>query len=204
MRAALTSEGVWRRFAALLGIYLALFFVTVVVSHLLLPEGLLRRFSEGRGGDAVDDFGTMVSQILPFNLMSFVVIAVTSLFARRKDASRPFLPVSLTVLTVLFVMNGLVLGTNSFAIRTANTGLVEKTIGLFDLTRYAALWEMAAQLLLAAALFHQNMWGQTGADTEIRRFRDLRLTRAEVAAALLAVVLLVVGALVEANRVVNG
>lgn len=173
----LTSDNVWRRFAALVAIYLTLFVVTVVVSHLLLPEGLLRRFSEGRGGDAVDDFGTVVSQLLPFNLMSFVVIAVTSLFARRKDPGRPFLPVSLSVLTVLFLANGVVLGTNSFAIRVANTGLAEKTIGLFDLTRYAALWEMAAQLLVAAALFQQNVWRQTGADTQLRRFADLRVRR---------------------------
>lgn len=175
----------------------------MILSHLLLPEGLLRRFSEGRGGDAVDDYGTVVSQLLPFNLVSVVIIAVTSLFARRKDASRPFLPVSLTVVPVLFVMNGLVLGTNSFAIRVANTGLFEKTIGLFDLTRYAALWEMGAQLLVAAALFHQSLWRQTGADTELRRLRDLRLGRAELIALLMAGALLVIGVLVEANRVVH-
>ncbi|MDO5502036.1 MAG: hypothetical protein Q4G67_02570 [Actinomycetia bacterium] len=197
----LAQGSVLVRFAGLLGLYLTIFLAAVVIGHLLLPEGLLRGYSEGRGGSAVEGFWTIAGQLVLFNLMAFGVVLVTAMFASRRDDQRAFVPTSVTVLVVLAALNGTILGTNSFAMRTENTGLIEKTVGLLDITRYAALWEIAALVLLAAALFTKALVLRTGRDTRTRRLRELTWDRGELIALAIAPALLLVGALVEAAAV---
>ena len=199
----LASKSVWKRFLGLTMLYLTVFLGTIILSHFFLPEGFLRRYSEGRGGTAVSDFRTVFLQIFAFNLISVVLIAFASLFAQRKAESQVFRPASLNVLLVLATLNGVILGTHSFAIQTANTGLLEKTVGLLDLSRYAALWEIAALLLFAAVMYDKNLVLRTGKNAQTRQLRQPHWSRSEIVATILAVVFLIIGALVEAKRVVD-
>ncbi len=197
------TGGIATRYGALLAGYLAVLLTTTVIGHLLLPEGLLRSYSEGRGGAAVDNVPIIAGQIAVFNLVTVLLLVIAGLFASRRDANRPYIPTSFHVLVVLAVLNGIVLGTNSFAIPTANTSLTSKTVGLFDLSRHAALWEIAALVLLAAALYPKSLVLRTGRETETRRWRAISWTRGEIVAVGVALVLLVIGALVEANSIAS-
>lgn len=192
------------RFLALLVGYLAAFLAAVILSHLFLPEGVLRGWTAGGNLSLADSAGTVTLQILVYNLITVGIVIIASLFARRRSPGEPYVSVGQQPLWVLALLNGIVLGTNSFGIGRPDMPLGEKITGLLDLTRVAALWEIAGLVLVSAVLADKALVLTTGRETVRRRFADVSFTKRDVLLLVLALSLMLTGAFIEARAIVTG
>lgn len=177
-----------------------LFPLLVALSHWLLPEGLLRGWNPLQQWEESPRPWVLAAQLFAFNLISVVVIAATSLFAGKRSGERTYLSVAYSVLAVFLALNAVTLGTWSFSSAPAGgvPGLGGRLLGLLDLTHRAATWEMAGQVLITCALAGISVVRTSGRETTTRPLRQVRLTRAEVVAVVVGLVLMVTGAVVEA------
>lgn len=191
------------RFLALLLGYLASFLLAVVLSHLFLPEGVLRGRTTGGALSLADSVGRVTLQLLVYNLIAVGIVMIASLFARRASPGEPYASVGQQPLWVLALLNGTVLGTNSFGIERPDVPLSEKIAGLLDLTRFAALWEIAALVLIAAVLADKALVLTTGRETVSRRFADVPFTKRDLLLLVLALSLMLTGAFIEARAIVS-
>src|SRR5690606_17067839 len=104
------------RFLALLAGYLVVFLMAVVLSHLFLPEGVLRGRTTGGNLSLAESVGAATLQILVYNLISVGIVIIASLFARRRFPGEPYVSVGQQPLWIAALLNGIVQGTNSFGI----------------------------------------------------------------------------------------
>lgn len=190
------------RFLALLVGYLVVFLIAVILSHLFLPEGVLRGRTTGGNLSLADSESTVTLQILVYNLISVGIVAIASLFARRTSPSEPYVSVGQQPLWILALLNGIVLGTNSFGIERPDIPLGEKMTGLLDLTSVAALWEIAGLVMISAALADKALILTTGKETVKRSFADVPFTKRELLLLVLALSLMLTGAFIEARAIV--
>lgn len=79
-------------------------------------------------GHARDDTTQVAAQILSFNAIAVLLVVVSSCFAQRRTACDPLISTSRRVLDVLAVVNAVVLGTNSFAVRRPDEPLIPKLV----------------------------------------------------------------------------
>jgi len=191
------------RFLALLVSYLVAFLVAVILSHLFLPEGVLRGRTTGGDLSLADSVGTVTLQILVYNGISVGVIIIASLFARRRSPGEPYVSVGQQPLWVLALLNGIVLGTNSFGIQRPDVPLGQKVTGLLDLTRVAALWEIVGLVLVSAVLADKALVLTTGRETVRRRFAEVPFTKRDVLLLVVALSLILTGAFIEARAIVT-
>lgn len=191
------------RFLALLAGYLVVFLMAVVLSHLFLPEGVLRGRTTGGNLSLAESVGAATLQILVYNLISVGIVIIASLFARRRFPGEPYVSVGQQPLWILALLNGIVLGTNSFGIERPEVPLGEKITGLLDLTRFAALWEIAGLVLISAVLADKALILTTGRETVRRRFADMPFTKRDLLLLVLALSLMLTGAFIEARAIVT-
>lgn len=191
------------RFLALLVGYLVAFLMAAVLSHLLLPEGVLRGRTPGGNLSLPENVGEATLQILAYNLISVGIVTIASLFARRRFPGEPYVSVGQQPLWILALLNGIVLGTNSFGIERPDVPLGETITGLLDLTRVAALWEIAGLVLIAAVLADKALILTTGRETVRRRLADMPFTKRDLLLLVLALSLMLTGAFIEARAIVT-
>ena len=196
----LSSNGVFKRAMWLYGLHTVLNNGTYLLGFYFLPQGVMRGSPQvGVGGMVAqaNSFWSQLALTLLFNLGVMVVIIVLCNLNRVRTV-----PVGYLIPIVLGITGGLISGTNSFAAS--------------DLTRYNA-WEglalglsiggleMMAYVLVVAAtanltVYQYRSWWRWSGEwqaTQVRRFRDLRLTRAEVLTLAIAVLLFLVAAIKE-------
>ena len=194
------SDGVLKRAMWLYGLHTVLNNGTYLLGFYLLPQWLMRSSPQvGVGGVVAqaDSFWSQLVLTLFFNLGVMVTIIVLCNLNRVRTV-----PVGYLIPIVLGITGGLISGTNSFAAS--------------DLTRYNA-WEglayglsiggleMMAYVLVVAAtanltVYQYRSWWRWSGEwqaTQVRRFRDLRLARAEVLTLAIAVLLFLVAAIKE-------
>jgi hypothetical protein len=191
------SDGVLKRAMWLFGLHSVLNDGTFLLGFYLLPQGLMRSSPAVGVGGAVAQAGSFWTQLgltLLFNLGVMTTIIVLCNLNRVRTV-----PVGYLIPITLGITGGLISGTNSFAAS--------------DLTRYNA-WEglalglgiggleMLAYVLVAAAtanltVYQYRSWWRWSGEwqaTQVRRFRDLRLTRSEVVTLGIGVLLFLIAA----------
>ena len=198
--APLSSDGVFKRAMWLYGLHTVLNNGTYLLGFYFLPQGFMRSSPQVGVGGMVAQANSFWSQLvftLLFNLGVMVAIIVLCNLNRVRTV-----PVGYLIPIVLGITGGLISGTNSFAAS--------------DLTRYNA-WEglalglsiggleMMAYVLVVAAtanltVYQYRSWWRWSGEwqaTQVRRFRDLRLTRSEAVTLGIAVLLFLIAAIKE-------
>lgn len=211
LRDRLTSSRLRHRVMAAAAMTFVLFHTAVIVSYLLLPEGALRGRQPLQGWQESPEPALLAVQIFCFNLVSVLLIALASLFARARPGRSGYLSVGYLVFFVLVGVNGVVLGTWSFSSAGAPVPLPERLLGTFDLVHRAGLWEMAGQLLISCALAHswlvrtvsapRSARQRTDRQTTTRRLREIRPPRAERLAVGAGLLLMALGAVIESHAI---
>ena len=136
------------RFGALLGVVMAALLGAWILSYLLLPEGLLRGRTAAQALAGNDLAGGSVwlewLRLLAINLGAlFISIIAPNLFQTEKGY-----PLGYTSTTLIAVVFGVTLGTDSFSVPLG--GKMLPTLAIFG---SSGLYEIIAYVLAAAATF---------------------------------------------------
>ena len=201
----IVSENIWCRFLSIIVLYLVIFIVCAVVGDLLLPEGFLRNAPTNAGGkiDLSTNLFFSSLQIFLYNCISLVVIVCASIFAQRKTEKDVFIPLTIVCLSVLAAITGLTLGTNSFGIVVENAPILQKLMDLFNIRKYAALWEIVGQTLIAACLVNKSFVLTTGKTTIVKKINQIIFTKQDIALICLGLFIMILGAFVESNAILS-
>ena len=205
IKKGITSEKIGCRFLYIIILYLAIFIVCTIVGDLLLPEGFLRNAPTNTGGEIDFSSNLFISslQIFLYNCISLVVIIVASLFAKRKTEEESYFPASIACLSVLAVITGLTLGTNSFGIVVENAPVLQKLMDLFYVTKYSALWEITGQTLIAACLAKKSLVLTTGKTTVVKKIDQIGFTKREIVLIGFGLSLMIFGAFIESRTILS-
>lgn len=202
-RQRLSSNNLGERVLWTTILFFVVFFGTVVFGYYLLPEGLLKNENPLQNWETSGNIYTLTMQIFAYNLISVMIIFLASLFSKKKERDSNYFSVGYTAFFVLIIINGIVLGTWSFSVESEAVHLIDRIIGIFDIMHKAALWEIAGQLLVTCAIADISLVRSSGKNVERRKFKSIRLTRAEKVTFVLGILIMVLGALVESNSIIN-
>lgn len=198
-----SSRKIWIRFLVSVCFFFALFFIVVVASYIILPEGVLKSKNPLANFDTSRNIAISTLQIFSYNLLSVLAIIFASLFSfsNRNDS---FLSYGYLALGVQFTINAVVLGTWSFsATNLAAPDLHVRLLRTFDIFHRSGLWEMMGQLMIACALARISFIRTNGKSVEHRPFRDIRVSNIEIATILLGLLLMLIGAMIESHAIIN-
>jgi hypothetical protein len=184
-------------------LYLALFFGSAILSYFLLPEGLLRNKNPLQNWEVSNSLLVGALQIFSYNLLSVLVILCANLFANAGQQDGIYLPYGYIGLAVLYTLNGITLGTWSFSVEREWIPLADRLLQTFNLAQRAGLWEMLGQLLIACATAGIAIVKVNGKDVSSRKLREVRLSGIEKGALALGVCLMLAGALIESNAILQ-
>lgn len=190
------NKSVHIRFIFLMILFLIIFNGTTILSHFLLSEGFLRGKNSVLDWDTSSHLLLSTVQIFSYNSISIIIIVIANFFPFPKK--KGFMPLGYWCLMILFVLNGITLGTWSFtAINTAAPNLFNKLMRTFNISRGAGLWEMTGQMLITSATAQIAVIGADSGDTYIRSFRDASLSKTEIIYIFIGICLMFTGAFIE-------
>jgi hypothetical protein len=198
--------GVFSRTLLLYGLYTLLSNAFFLIGYDLLPEGFMRtspQAATGKIAASPETFWAEFALTLLFNIGFTATLAVMLNFNRIKGV-----PVRYIVPVYLGIVNGLVIGTNSF---------LESDLSEYDAREGLALGltigglETLGFVLIVAATVRFGVyqyrswwrWGGKYKPTKTMRLRDVRLSKAEVICLVLGVLLLILGAYRETAMVMG-
>jgi hypothetical protein len=192
-----TRRGVLVRVLILYGLYTFLSNAFFLVGCYLLPEGFMRRGPQAIPGEIAaspQTFWAEFALTLLFNVGFTAALTVVLNFNEIKG-----MPVGYTVPAYLGVVNGLILGTDSFVESDVSDYGVREGLAL-GLT-VGGFVDMGFVLIVASTVAfgvyrYGSWWRWSGKHkpTKTKRLRDVRLSGGEVLCLGLGIVLLVVGA----------
>lgn len=203
VRAKLGGESLRDRVFFAFVLFLILFFGMMVLSHFLLPEGVLRNSNPLQQWEESGDVIVLTFQIFSYNMLSVLFILLGSLFGGKKEAEERYFSVGYVAFFTQIALNGIVLGTWSFSMAGPAVPLIERVTGTFDLAHRAGLWEMMGQMLIACAAARIAIVRTSGKATVTRSLREIRLTRFEGLTFAAGLVLMLAGAFVESRAILS-
>ena len=74
---------------------------------------------------------------------------------------------------------------------------------MFNIIHHSALWEMMGQLVITCALARISFVRTNGKIVESSPFRNIRLSKTEVIAIIIGLLLMITGALIESYAIIN-
>lgn len=198
LREKLSNDSLEERIGWTLILFFVIFFGSVIISYYFLPEGLLKNKNPMQGWDTSDDVLKLTLQIFLYNFLSVLVIFLASLFANKSPGEVNYLSAGYVAFFTLVCINGIVLGTWSFSVESGVvSSLIERIVGIFDLTQRAGLWEMAGQLSITCGIANIAVVRSSGMNTTKRNIREIHLSNSEKVAILTGIILMLAGAVVE-------
>jgi hypothetical protein len=197
LRDKLTANSLKVRIIFTVILFLVLFMGVMILSYYLLPEGLLKNKHPLQNWETSDNNFVLTLQIFFYNMLSVLVIILGSLFGQKKEGETNYFSYGYLAFFALICMNGIVLGTWSFAVESAPVPLLGRITRTFDLIHRAGLWEMTGQLLITCSTAHIAAVLTSGKKTTTRKIRDIRLTGPERIVFVTGLVFMLIGAVVE-------
>lgn len=188
----------------LYGVYMLISNAAFLIGHYLLPEGILRSSPQTAAGRVVASADSFVGELLltlAFNMGIVVVLAVVM----NLNHVRGF-PVGYLYPVFLGVVSGLIPGTNSFvasdlADYPVREGMaLSLSIGNLEMLGYICVIAATTGI----ALYEYKSWWRWHGEWKTAKtgsFRDIRLSRSELAVAIVGVVLVLVAAVRETMMV---
>lgn len=184
-------------------LFLLLFFGVTILSFYLFPEGLLKNKNSMLGWETSESVLILTSQIFFYNLLSVLVIVLSSLFGTKKERDKNYLSVGYQTFYTLICINAVVLGTWSFTIESQPVNLPGRILRTFDLVHRAGLWEMMGQLLIACSTAHIAVILSCNKNTVTKKIRDIHLSRSEKVVFISGILLMLIGAVVESIAIIG-
>ncbi len=178
-------------------LFLILFFGVLIISYLLLPEGLLKNKNPLQSWDTSSNTAVLTMQIFFYNMLSVLVIFLSSLFGQKKEQDKDYLSIGYTTFFGMICLNAIILGTWSFSVQSEAVPLLNRITRTLDLAHRAGLWEMTGQLLITCSLAHISIVLTNGKNTTTKKFRDIHLTWLEKLTLVMGFILMFIGAVVE-------
>lgn len=203
IRQGLAADRVTTRIAWLALVFAAVFFGATILSYYALPEGFLLRKNGLTDFRTSENLPVCTAQIFLFNMVSVMMIAAGSLFARRRAGEDVAFSYGMLGFFVFVALNGVTLGTWSFTANAQSVPLAQRLLRTFDVLHNAGLLEMLGQLCITAALATKYVMLTEGRETTVRTWRELRFTRSERIAVLCGLLLMLAGAFVESRAIVG-
>lgn len=199
----LTSQSVWKRFVSMYLMFFLVFYSMVVISQLILPEGILRGRNTGNLFETSTNIWLSSLQIFSWNMLSIIVLMIANLFAYRSDEREPYVSYGFMSMIVWAIIDGVTLGTNSFGIHRENTELLVKLLGTFDLLHRAGMWELTGLVCIASVFQQKSIVLTTKKITTVKKFRELNYTKADLCFLILGLTLMIIGAIIESLGIIQ-
>jgi hypothetical protein len=186
-----STKSLFSRLLWLYGLYALLNNLAFLFGYYFLPEGFMRSSPQvgvGRLVATAESFWMELALTLVLNLGIALLAVALNLNQVRGFPVGYVLPISLAI------TGGLIVGTNSFAasdLRQYNAweGMaLGQSIGGLEMLAYILVIAATANL----AMYQYRSWWRWGGEwspRKIKRFRDLKLTKAEVVFLIIAVLL---------------
>ena len=200
-----TNENIWKRIFWLCVSFFLLLMSVTILSHFLLPEGILRGKHPLIGFELSPNLWVSTSQIFGYNLIFTLLTVSANLFARQsRTCPKKFMPTGYLAFWGVTVTAALYLGTWSQEVVTAAPPLLHRFICLFDIIHRAGLWELSGYLLTATTSFKFTLFFTDGKKVVARRnWRDVILTTTEKILFALSFILLICGAFIESYGIIQ-
>lgn len=199
----LTSDNVKLRIITTYICFLLVFFAVTTASYYLLPQGLLFNKNPLQNWDTSPTLIISSLQIFSWNLLSVVMILFGNLFTARKSKEDCFIPLGYLAFFVQITINAVILGTWSFSNAPEAVPLLSRLIGTFDIFHLAGIWEMTGQLFILCATANISLLITDGKETTTKNWRSIKLSKQEILGIGMGVVLMIIGALIESNSIIN-
>lgn len=197
LRQRLSSNSLRERLSFTILLFIVLFFGIMTISYFLLPEGILKNKNPLQNWETSDNTVILTLQIFFYNMLSVLMIALASLFGKKKETEANYLSVGYLVLFAQICINGIVVGTWSFSLGGEAIPFFGRIIRTFDLAHRAGLWEMMGQLLITCSLAHISIVLTSGKDTITRKIKSIHLKRSEAFVLIVGFALMAAGAVIE-------
>lgn len=194
----------WRRLAWVAISFFSLFYLSVILSFLLLPDGALRgKHPIVSSLTLAPDFWTSALQIFSYNLMPTTVVAGGNLFAApSRLVGGRLLPQGYLGLWALALLTGAYLGSWSFEIVTPAPPFWERLVHPLDIVHNSGLIEQAGYIAAATASARwSRVWSREGTVAALEG--GLSFKAAEWGLLVLGLALVATGALVESRAILE-
>lgn len=175
--------------------FIATFFISSILSYYFLPEGCLKGINTLKDtSDSVSAFKQIFS-ILLRNCIVILFMTTGNIVAIK--IHRHIFPFGYFGAFIMFVINGITLGTWSFSARTdIRPGFFAVMLHSFDILHNSGLLELFGVATIVAVTGRLNMFIVDGGT--MYKSKIPPLNRKEVTSILFGVVLIALGAMVEA------
>ena len=199
----ITQEKVYKRILSTFVIFYLLFFIVVILSYFLLPEGFLKSKNSISDFEASKNIGFQALQIFSYNCISVVLLIVGNFLSPSKEDGL-YLPYGYLGLMVQFILNGITLGTWSFTEVTQSApALSVRLLRTFDIFHKAGIWEMTGQIIIVSALANIAIIRTNCKETTNRKRKEWYPTKIEIVIAFFGLSLMIAGAIIESMAILS-
>lgn len=197
------DERLSRRIASLFITFFALFYLSVLLSFLLLPDGFLRgKHPLTSSWTTSPNLWISTLQIFGYNLVPTAVVVGGNLFSvPSRLVGGHSLPQGYLGLWCLALLTGAYLGSWSFEVETPAPPFWQRLAHPLDIVHHSGFIELSAYILAAAA---SARWARFRVQPDGRTIRGYpSVAPGERLVLLLAMLLLLAGALVESRAILE-
>lgn len=201
IRKNLTSEKIRIRILYFTIIFFVTFFGVTLLSYFILPEGFLLNQNNLKDFNTSSNLIISTLQIFLFNMISIVFVVIGSVFSKRKKENEEYMSLGYLCFIIFISINAITLGTWSFSTHVTSVPLLERIIGMFNITKNAGLVEMYGQLLITCSLANKYLVMTFKNNTTTRNIKNVKWNKKEIICLLLGIILMFAGALIESNSI---
>ena len=200
------DDNVFKRIIFLFGSFLAIFYISLIISYFLLPEGFLRgKHPIVNMVNLSPDIWISMLQIILYNLVFIVILILSSFIAEKsKILSSRYVPISYIAFWGLMLFFGIIMGTWSFELSSPPETFTQRLICTFDIYHNSGLLEILAYLFITSVSYKFTLWYSDGKKIlSSRKLRDIQLNKNEKIILVCAFLLLVLSAFIESYWIVD-
>lgn len=197
LKEKLSSDNLKERLIYSLSIFFVLFISITILSHYILPQGILKGKIPSSNVEISNNFMISALRIFAVNLISVIFIFIGSLFNQKRNGEKNYYSIGYNVFFMLISINAITLGTWSFSVETQAPSLIDRLLGMFNIIKRAGLWEIIGQLLITCSIAHIGLVLTNGKETITRSMKSVKLSKSEIVCIILGFIFMLVGALVE-------
>lgn len=202
----ITDDRIYIRVVSMYISFFLTYYVALVGSYFLLPEGIFRgKHPIISRIELSDNPYVLTFQIFSYNLVpSFLIIGANLLAQQSKLVKEKSIPIGYTAFFSLTVLFGMITGTWSFDVVTAAPSLGSRVFRLLDIAHNSGLLEFSGYLLLAVTSFRFTLWySDRKKIIRSRSWKEVELPTFEKVIFASGFVILLIAALVEAQGIIQ-
>lgn len=203
IRNSLTSVKLRDRITCLTILFLIAFVGITILSYAFLPEGFLLNKNNSTNFDTSANLIVCTIQIFLWNMISVVGIAVSSIFAKKRNEHEEYVSLSYWIYFIGVLLAAITLGTWSFTNNIESVPIFKRIIGMFNVWENAGLVELYGQLLITCSLSNKYLIMTYKNKTITRSMKDVRWAKSELICLVVGLLLMFIGAFIESCSILG-